>query len=305
MDLEDLRTFVEVAEAGGLTLASRRLGLSKSVVSRRLARLEAAMAAQLVSRTTRGVALTEAGAAFKTHAEQSLAALAAGREAVRQDGGPVTGRLRLTASLSFGATHLAPVLAELALRHPMLEIEASYSDRFADLIGERYDAAIRLGSLPDSSLVARRIAPVLAAVVASPAYLAQHGVPATPDELRAHATLDQSNEPWRFAKGRQAITVTLRPRFLADSGQALLAAVLAGVGIARLPTFLCGHAIGTGELRVLLPDFTLPEAGLFVVRPPPAGHTPAKVQALTDLMVERFGGEPYWDSCQKARQAKA
>lgn len=301
MDLDDIRAFIEVVEARGLTGASRRLGISKSVVSRRLARLEEQMSAQLISRTTRGVSLTEAGTVFKAHAERMLAELDAGREAVRQDG-VVTGRLRLSASLTFGATHLAPVLAELALRHPGLEIETTYSDRFVDLIGERYDAAIRIGNLPDSSLVARRIAPVLGAVVASPAYLAQRGTPQTPDDLRSHAAAGQPKELWRFRDGKREITITPHIRFVADSGQALLAAVQAGVGIARLPTFLCGPAIAERKLQPLLLDYPLPEAGLYVVRPPPADHVTAKVTALTDLLQEKFGGEPYWDVCYEARK---
>lgn len=301
MDIDDIRAFVEVAEAGGLTRAATRLGVSKSVISRRLARLESGVSAQLVSRTTRGVSLTEAGAAFKAHAERMLAALDAGREAVRQDGGEITGRLRLSASMSFGATHLGPVLAELALRHPKLEVQASFSDRYVDMVGERYDAAIRLGSLPDSSLVARRIAPVLGAVVASAAYLERHGVPRTPEDLRGHAMVAQEHEVWRFLDGRRQITVTPHARFVADSGHALMAAALAGVGIARLPTFLCGPAIAAGELQVLLRDWKMPEAGLFVLRPPPAENAPAKVRALTELLVERFGGEPYWDVCYEAQ----
>ena len=302
MDIEDVVVFVAVADAGGLTGASHRLGVSKSMISRRLARLERELSAQLVSRTTRGVSLTEAGAAFKAHAERMLAELDAGREAVRQDGGEITGRLRVSASLSFGATHLGPLLGELAVRHPKLEIQASYSDRFVDLIGEGYDAAIRIGNLADSSLIARRIAPVNGAIVASPSYVERFGAPKAPADLKDHATVAQEHEIWRFLDGKREIAITPHARFVADSGPALLAAALAGVGIARLPTFLTGPLIATGELRVLLHDYEMPQAGLFVVRPPPADHVPAKIQALTALLIERFGGEPYWDACYAARK---
>lgn len=304
MDIADIRAFVEVAEAGGLTPASRRLGQSKSVVSCRLARLEAQLSAELLNRTTRGVALTQAGTAFKSHAERLLAELEAGREAVRQDGGELHGRLRIAASLSFGVAHLAPVLAELALRHPGLAIDAAYSDRFVDLIGERFDVAIRLGNLPDSSLVARRIAPVLAALVASPAYLARQGEPRTPEDLRAHVALVQGDQTWRFRAGKRSVVFRPQARFRSDSCHALLAAAQAGVGIACLPTFLCGPAIGEGSLQVLLADYEMPGGGLYVVRPPPAEHVPASIRALTELLVERFGGEPYWDSCRMARHAE-
>ena len=303
MDIDDVKAFVEVADAGGLTAASQRLRVSKSVVSRRLAKLEAELSAPLVSRTTRGVLLTEAGVAFKAHAERMLAELEAGREAVRQDvGGEVTGRLRISASLSFGISHLGPALAELALRHPKLQIQASYTDRFVDLIGEGYDAAIRLGSLTPSSLIARRIAPLFSAIVASPAYLARHPKPLVPADLRDHTVLSQGNDAWRFFEGKREILVSPQTRFWSDSGHALMSAAIAGVGIARLPTFLCGPAIGSGELQVLLSEYDMPEAGLYVMRPPPAGCAPAKVRALTDLLVERFGGEPSWDACQKHRR---
>lgn len=301
LDLLDVRAFVEVVECGGLTAAGRRLGLSKSLVSRRLARLEAELGAQLLARTTRGVALTEAGATFRRHAEMLLAEAEAAREAVAQDG-TARGRLRLAAPLSFGATHLGPVLAELAQRHPQLDVDATFSDRFVDLIGERFDAAVRIGRLADSSLVARKIAPISAAIVASPSYLARRGSPQRPEELAAHDAVTQHDEVWRFGQGPQNSAIRPRARLQADSGQAMLSAVVAGLGVAVLPTFLCGPAIASGELTVLMPDVPIPEAGLYVVRPPPAEHAPRKVRALTELMLERFGGEPFWDVCYQARQ---
>lgn len=304
MELDDIRAFVEVAEAGGFGRAGLRLELSKSMVSRRVARLEASLGAQLLSRTTRGVALTEAGMEFKEHADRVLAELEAARESMAQRGEEIVGSLRVAAPLSFGMTHLAPVLAELAIRHPKLSVTASYSDRFVDLIGERFDVAVRVGALADSSLIARRIAPINAAVVASPAYLERCGTPLTPEDLMDHAALMQGQEAWPFRDGKKLITIRPEGRFKADSGQALVAAAVAGLGVACLPTFLAGHAIEAGELVPLLQDYPIPEAGLYVVRPPPAGHMPGKVRALTELLVERFGGEPYWDVCHKAREAQ-
>ncbi|MEK7431412.1 MAG: LysR family transcriptional regulator [Pseudomonadota bacterium] len=297
VELDDIRAFVEVAEAGGFGRAGTRLGLSKSMVSRRVARLEAELGAQLLSRTTRGVAVTEAGVEFKDHAERVLAELDAARDALAQRGDEIVGSLRVAAPLSFGMTHLAPVLAELAVRHPKLQIDASYSDRFVDLIGERYDVAVRVGRLEDSSLVARKIAPIKGAVMASPAYLAAHGVPQRPEDLIGCEALMQGSEVWRFQDGRKTITLRPEGRFKADNGQALLAAAVAGLGVAMLPTFLAGPAIERGEVVPLLLDFPMSEGGLYVVRPPPAGHMPGKVRALTELLIERFGGAPYWDVC--------
>jgi DNA-binding transcriptional LysR family regulator len=296
-DLDDIRAFAEVAETGGFGRAGRALDLSKSMVSRRVARLEAELGAQLLSRTTRGVVVTEAGQAFKVYADRVLAELEAAREAVGCQGGEVVGTLKLAAPLSLGVTHLGPVIAELGVRHPRLSIEAHYSDRFVDLIGERFDVAIRLGNLADSSLIARRIAPIKAAMVASPDYLARRGTPQRPEDLEDHEAVTQLSEVWRFRDGKREIAINPKARFRADIGQAMVDAVVAGLGVAALPTFLAGHELESGRLVAILRDFPLPEAGFWIVRPPPASHVSAKVKALTDLLVERFGGEPTWDAC--------
>lgn len=305
-ELEDLRAFVEVVETGGFGAAGRRLGLSKSMVSRRVARLEAELGARLLSRTTRGVAATAAGMEFKARAQKVLADLQAAREAVAQAEGEIVGKLRIAAPLSFGVTHLASVLAELAERHPKLEIETSYADRHVDLIGERYDAAVRLTTLEDSSLIARRVAAIHGAVLAAPAYLERRGEPQTPDDLADHETLTQGDMAWRLidASGRPVV-VRPQSRFRADNAHALMAAAVAGLGITVLPTFLAGPEIEKGTLVRVLGDYRLPEAGLYVVRPPPREPAPAGVRALTELLVERFGGEPYWDLCAKVRAEAA
>jgi len=303
-DLDDIRAFAEVAEAGGFGRAGRALGLSKSMVSRRVARLEAELGAQLLSRTTRGVVVTEAGVAFKAHADRVLAELEAAREAVADQGGEVVGKLRVAAPLSFGITHLAPVLAELAVRHPRLQVDAAYADRTVDLIGERYDAAIRMGVLKDSSLIARKIAPIKAVCVASPAYLARRGTPQVPADLEGHDAVTLPEELWRFGVGRREVVIRPKARVRADIGPALIEAVVAGLGVAVLPTFLAGPRLDTGELVPLLLDYPLPEAGLYVVRPPPAGPMTGKVRALTDILMEHFGGEPTWDACYAGLAAR-
>jgi DNA-binding transcriptional LysR family regulator len=287
LDLEDLSTFVEVADAGGVTAAARRLGLPKSIVSRRLVRLEENLGAQLLARTTRGAALTEAGASFREHAARVLAELEAAREAISPEG-DVCGRLRIAAPLSFGPTHLAPVFAELARRHPKLHVHAAYSDRFVDLVGEGFDAAVRAGYLPDSNLVARRIAPLRGKCVASPEYLKARGAPRTPEQLLEHECLMQGAESWRFVSDSRTITVRPQGRFKADNGAALAAAAVAGLGIAALPDFLIDAHIAAGALQPVLVDYPPPEAGLYVVRPP-GEFAPRKVRALIDILLERFG----------------
>src|SRR5882672_8207106 len=159
LDVDDLQTFVEVADAGGVSSAARRLGVSKSIVSRRLLRLETELGIQLVARTTRGAALTEAGVTFREHAARVCAEIDIARETILP-AGDLRGRLRIAAPLTFGPTHLAPVLAELARRHPLLHVHACYSDRFVDLVGEGFDCAVRVGYLQDSNLIARLVGPI-------------------------------------------------------------------------------------------------------------------------------------------------
>jgi DNA-binding transcriptional LysR family regulator len=286
LDVEDLETFIVVINAGGLTSAAHRLGLSKSIVSRRLARLEHGLGVQLLLRTTRGIRPTEAGAIFREHALRVTAEIDAAREEISTEG-DVRGRLRIAAPLSFGTTHLAPVLAELARRHPRLQVHAAYSDRFVDLVSEGFDVAIRLGYLPDSSLVARRIAPIRGKIVASPAYIDAHGAPRSPDELVHHESLIQRPGDWRFLHGDKVIRVRPLGRFVADNGQALVAAALAGLGIAVLPDFLTDPHVATGALVPILTEYPLPDAGLFVVRPR-GDHVPRKVRILTNIVVEIF-----------------
>lgn len=297
LDLEDIRAFVEVAESGGFGRASVRLKMSKSIVSRRVARLETELRAKLLSRTTRGIVVTEAGVSFKEHADRVIAELTAAREAVDQDGDDLSGELRIAAPLSFGTAHIAPLIAELASRHPKLRLQTAYSDRRVDLIADHFDVAIRLGVLPDSSLIARRVAPLHAVVIASPDYLKRHGTPRELADLRRHETLTRSERSWQFVDGKRTVSIAVTGRFESDSGEALVAAALAGLGIALLPTFLVGTHISTGALVPILREFSVPEAGIYIVRPPPAGHMPRKVRVLSELLIERFGGEPYWDAC--------
>lgn len=301
-DLEDIRTFAEIVETGSLTRAGARLGLSKSVVSRRLSRLEGELGMPLVARTTRGLSLTEAGSDFRPYAERILAEMQSARDAIGRQG-EATGRLRLSAPLSFGTSHLASVIAALAVRHPRLAIDTGYTDRHVDLVGEGFDAAVRLGTLADSSLIVRRIATVTARLVASPAYLARAGVPRTPADLAGHEAVPHHDQVWTFVQGGRRETFRPRGRFTTDSGQAELVAVIAGLGLAVMPDFLAGPAIGRGELVTLLDGWEIPPAGLYVVRPPPAEPVPMKVRALVEIMVETFGNG--WDPCGEVAKRSA
>lgn len=290
MDIEELQTFVEVAYAGGISPAAQRLGISKSIVSRRLARLESDLGAQLLSRTTRGAALTEAGTTFRDYAARVCSETDAAREAILPSG-DLRGRLRIAAPLSFGPTHFAPVLAEMARRHPQLHIYSCYSDRFVDLITEGYDCAIRIGYLPDSNLIARRVGPISGKLVASPSYIAAHGAPETPDEILAHQALMHGTESWQFMDGDKIIAVHPQGRFKADSGTALVAAATAGLGLAWLPDFLTYENLASGALVPVMTGYPPPPAGAYVIRPP-GQHPARKIRVLTEILIEYFEQTP-------------
>jgi DNA-binding transcriptional LysR family regulator len=287
MDIEDLRTFVEVADAGGVSPAARRLGVSKSMVSRRLFRLEAELGVQLVARTTRGAALTEAGVTFRDHAARICAEIDVARETILP-AGDLRGRLRVAAPLTFGPTHLAPVFAELARRHPLLHVHVYYSDRFVDLVGEGFDCAVRVGYLSDSNLMARHVGAIHGALVASPDYIREHGVPETPDELLSHQALMQGTETWQFIDGDKTISIHPQGRFKADNGTALAIAAAAGLGIAWLPHCLIENYLASGALASVMTRYPPPTAAMFVVRPP-GQHPARKVRVLTELLIEHFG----------------
>ncbi|MBY5867156.1 LysR family transcriptional regulator [Rhizobium leguminosarum] len=287
MELEDLRIFVEVADAGGVSSAALRLGISKSMVSRRITRLEAELGAQLFARTTRGIALTEAGFTFRDYAARVSADLDVVRETILP-AGELRGRMRVAAPLSFGPTYFAPVLSQMARRHPQLQILSSYTDRFVDLVGEGFDCAIRLGHLPDSNLVARRIGPIFGKLVASPAYIEAHGAPETPDEIVNHQVVMRDAEKWQFMDGDEIVTVRPQGRFIADNALSLVVAALDGLGVAYLPEPLVADHICAGALVPIMTRHPIPPAGIFVVSPP--GQYPSrKVRTLTEMLIERFG----------------
>lgn len=286
MDIEDLRTFVEVADAGGVSAAALRLGVSKSMVSRRLARLEEELGVQLLARTTRGASLTEAGATFRDYAARIAAEIDVARETILPEG-ELRGRLRIAAPLSFGPTHLAPVIAQMARRHPRLHIQTCYSDQVVDLVSEGYDCAIRMGYLQDSNLIAKRVGPLYGRLVASPDYVKRHGSPERPEDLLDHHTLMRGTESWQFLDGETIVTVNPRGRFKADNAVALVAAAVAGLGIAYVPNGITDEHVASGALLPLMLRHPPPPAGIYVVRPP-AQYPARKVRVLTEMLIECF-----------------
>jgi DNA-binding transcriptional LysR family regulator len=292
LDLKDMRALVEVITNGGFARAARRLGVAKSIISRRISRIEAELGTTLLNRTTRGITPTEAGLEFSERAQRILDDLAEARDIVSCQNGDVAGRLRVSLPLSFGLRHMTPLLTELHAAHPRLELDISYDDSVADMLAERFDAAIRIGRLPDSTLVARRVAPVNMIVVASPAYLERHGVPKVPKDLSNHECLvytgSREKQAWRFQSGRRRLNFFPVGRFHSDNGEGLIQAAEAGLGVAALPDFIVSDSIQAGLLVPLLTNYSLQEGAIYVVRPP-GRIVAAKIRAFVDVVVDRFG----------------
>jgi DNA-binding transcriptional LysR family regulator len=295
VDLLDVLAFVRVVETGAFSRAAERMGMAKSIVSRRVARLEEQLGARLLTRSAQGAQPTDVGQAYFERAANILAELEAAEEVVAEATTQIAGPIRLTAPLSFGVQYLAPALAEFAADHPKVELDISFDDRNVDLIAGGYDLAVRMGALRDSSLIARKIAPSRRVPVASPAYLDRMGRPDHPRNLVRHDVLLYGNEQWRFRVGKGWENVRVQPRLRADNGEMLRAAAIAGLGICILPSFIAAPALASRELEPLLRDYPLEEGALHAVMPSRA--TTARVRALVDFLAARFGPEPSWDPC--------
>ncbi len=285
MEIDDLRTFVEVADAGGVNTAARRLGLAKSIVSRRVIRLEEELGVQLLTRSTRGAALTEAGTLFRDRAADVCSSIDAAREEMSPDG-ELQGLLRIAAPASFAA-QLAIPLAELGRRHPSLHVHTRFNDRYVDLVAEGFDCGIRVGYLPDSNLVARKIGSLGVRLYASPSYIDEHGAPGSPADILKHSAITPGTDAWTFTKGDQTVTVHPQGRFKADSAFVLVEAGVAGIGIVAMGETVAGPYVASGALVPIMTDYQLPPVGIYIVRPP--GQNPArKVRVLIDLLAEAF-----------------
>jgi DNA-binding transcriptional LysR family regulator len=300
-DIVDVLSFVRVAETGSFARAAERMGLSKPVLSRRVARLEEQLGARLLTRTARGAQPTEIGHAYYARAANILAELDAAEEVVAEAVTQIAGPLRITAPLTFGVAHLAPALADFALAHPRVELDVEFEDRTVDLAGGGYDLAVRIGRLQDSALIARRIAPVRKHVVGSRAYLKPHGRPERPADLSRHRILLYAHEQWRFSVNGRWETVRTTPALRSNNGDMLLAAAEAGLGLALLPSFIAARAIERGSVEPILLDYPAEEGALHAVMPPGRAVT-ARVRALVDFLVQRFGPEPSWDPCWHAQE---
>jgi len=291
--------FVAVAERGGFAAAARRLGVSKSAVSKRIAVLEKQLGAQLFHRSTRKVTLTEAGEHYFAHAVRALGAAREAEDAVLALQGAPKGQLRINVPMSFGRLHIAPLIPEFLETYPGIEIDMVMDDRVVGLVAEGFDLAIRGGSLDNSSLIARKIAPLRNVLLAAPSYVTRHGEPSVPEDLLSHNCLhyaySRDAREWVFLSADGEVCIRSAGNYRVNNGEALKEAVIAGIGIARLQTFVAGPDVAAGRLVRILPDHRMPAQSLYAVFPE-RRHLPAKVRAFVDFVAERIGGDvPTWD----------
>jgi DNA-binding transcriptional LysR family regulator len=296
-DLEAWAIFAAVVEHRSFSGAADGIGLSKATVSKAVSRLEAQLGQSLFHRTSRRLALTEAGRPLAEHARRIVAEARAAEEAARDAASSPAGSVRLAAPMSFGITNVAPLVADFLTRHPGVQIDLHLSDARVDIVAEGFDVALRIGDLADSSLRARRLCGIATHIVAAPAYLHAAGEPRHAGELAQHRLLRYANitGAWRF-HGPDGAEVTVRPDgpLTANSGDALVPALVAGLGIAPLPDFIVGPHLASGALVAILKDWTPPPVGLHLLTPP-SPLRPQRVEALIAFLSRRLrdpGAEP-------------
>jgi DNA-binding transcriptional LysR family regulator len=295
-DLEAWAIFATVVEQRSFTAAAETLGLSKATVSKAISRLEETLGTQLFHRTSRSLTLTAAGHALAPRAGGMLAEARNAEEAARDESGSPRGLVILAAPMTFGLQRVGPAIAEFLKFYPGITIDLRLSDAKVDLVADGIDVALRIASLPDSSLRARRVGSVKAYIAAAPAYLDRRGRPHHPAELGEHDCLGYSLLPtpnfWRFT-GPGGAEAAVRPRgpLIANSGEALLPALRAGLGIAILPDFIIGEDILNGTLEPILTNWSPPPVALHLVTPP-GSLRPARVEVLIDYLLTTFADCP-------------
>jgi DNA-binding transcriptional LysR family regulator len=295
---EEIETFVRIVEAGSITGAAEDLRIAKSAVSRRLKDLEMRLGVQLMTRTTRKLTLTETGAALYKRSVTLLADWAETETGVSAAQAALAGIMRVAAPLSFGIAHLGPAIVDFMSAHPGIEFDIDFSDRKVDLIAEGIDIAIRIGDLPDSSLIARKIATLSTVAVASPAYLQKHGTPQAPGDLRSHKELRYSYRPsssWtiKLPNGIKT-TIEMGARLHATNGEFLRDAAIAGEGILIEPRFILYENLKNGTLIEVLPNYQWSELSAYAVYPP-TRHLSVRVRAFMEFLADRYSGIPYWE----------
>lgn len=297
--LHAMKVFTTVVDTASFARASEQMHLSTTATSRYIAELERHLGAQLLQRTTRRLSLTETGSQYYESCRRILADVEEAESLASSADARVRGILRLSLPHSFGLRYIAPLLPEFCMRHPALQLEVAFSDRFVDLVEEGIDMAVRIARELKTTLVARPLAPVRLVACAAPGYLAAHGAPAVPDDLRRHRCLTYSyaasGDTWRFLREGRMEPVQVKSHLRTNSGEMTRLAALAGLGIAIEPTFLVGTDLRAGDLVQVLPGYELESATAHLVYLPGARGS-ARVHVLYEHLRDAFGpGEPPWD----------
>jgi DNA-binding transcriptional LysR family regulator len=293
-DFEGLAIFAKVVETRSFASAARELSLSKATVSKAVSRLEGKLGTRLFNRTSRRLALTDAGRLLSVPAANILhEAEAAENETLSQSVSP-RGLVRLAVPMSFGVKWVAPIIPEFLKEYPEVQIDLHLSDQMVDVIGEGFDAVLRIAALPDSSLIARRLCSVETLLVAAPSYLKEHGRPKHPMNLSEHACLGYAYlttpDSWRFTAktGESAIVHPADGPLRVNNGDAMLPALVEGLGVGVLPDFILRDALADGRVERVLPEWSLPASALHWVTPP-GGPKPARIEVLGDFLAKKLG----------------
>ena len=293
--LTSMRVFARAAAAGSLSGAARQLDMSPAMAAKHVDALEARLGIKLLHRSTRKLALTDAGASYLEAVQRILAEVDEADAAATSPRTLATGLLRLNAPLAYGLRAIAPLMPAFSQLHPAVAVELGLTDSVVDLVDQRWDLAVRIGALHDESLQARRLGDCRAVLCAAPAYLDAHGVPRRVADLAQHNCLGytlsatHSSAQWSFGKDGR-VKQPVRGNLRANNGDALLAAALGGQGLIYEPGFIVGNAIARGELQALELDHPPRELGGIHAVWPAARHAPAKLRAMVDFLVERLAG---------------
>ena len=293
----EMQTFAAVVDAGSFVKAAEALGLSKAAMSRHVGELETRLGVRLLQRTTRRLSLTEEGQVFYARSKELLAGVDEAEAEITSRSGAASGLLRINAPFTFGILHLAPLWGVFRSQYPQVALDVTLADRVVDLVDEGYDVAIRIATLPSSTLISKRLASTRMVLCASPQYLAAHGTPQHPAELAAHAVISYSylatRDEWHFAGPQGPVSVKTQPCIHTNNGDTCRAAALAHQGIILQPDFLVGRDLASGTLVELMPAFRALELGIYAVYPT-RKHVPPKVRALIDFLAAHFAQTPAW-----------
>ncbi len=296
--IDGMRTFVTAIAEGSFAGAAERLGMSPQLVSKYVGQLEQRLGVRLLNRTTRRISITEAGQAYYERCLYVLVEIDEMENTIGETTVAARGTLKINAPMAFGVSHLARAVAEYQREQPEVNVNLTLDDRVVDVVSEGFDLAIRIGRLAESSLVARKLAPIRLVVCGSPSYLSEHGIPATPEDLSAHHclcyTYSSSHDHWLFEGCGKKYDIKIDGKFSANNGDAIREAAIVGAGLMLQPTFIVADDVREGRLQVVLEEFEIEELAAYAVYAH-RQYLSGKVRTLVEFLLEYFGSPPYWD----------